>query len=243
VRVALVVSTLVLFAACSAPTATGPSATPAAATSAPPTPSPAACAAVPPHQAAGPVLYSTDLSAPCAGRVLGSTAGDSLSATPDLTGYRIVFKFGPGVEWGAGPDAADYAPAKTSDDVRGEVDVEQVSGSDKTLVGFECRVQLLGGRETGGYRLMVARSGAYFIERFGDSPKVLTSGSSPATVAATNHLMAECLGSKLALFLNGKEVASVSDGAITTGLIGIYARNQDAASTELVFKNLVVTGP
>jgi hypothetical protein len=242
VRMALVVSTLVLFAACSSPTATGPSATPAAATSAPPTPSPAACA-VPPHQATGPVLYSTDLSARCAGRVFQSTAGDSLSATPDLTGYRVVLRTGPGVEFGAGPDAADYAPAKTSDDVRGEVDVEQVSGSDKTLVGFECRVQLVGGRPTGGYRLMVARSGAYFIERFGDSPKVLTSGSSPATVAATNHLMAECLGSKLALFLNGKEIVSVSDGAITTGLIGIYARTQDTASTELVFKNFSVTGP
>jgi hypothetical protein len=55
--------------------------------------------------------------------------------------------------------------------------------------------------------------------------------------------MAECLGSKLALFLNGKEVASVSDGAITIGLIGIYARNQDAASTELVFKNPCRHGP
>jgi hypothetical protein len=98
-----------------------------------------------------------------------------------------VLKTGPGVEFRAGPDAADYAPAKTSDDVRREVDVEQVNGSDKTLVGFECRVQFLRGQETGGYRLMVARSGAYFIGRFGDSPKVLTSGSSPATVAATNH--------------------------------------------------------
>jgi hypothetical protein len=166
VRVALVVSTLVLFAACSSPTTTGPSGTPAAVTSAPASPSPAACA-VAPHQATGPVLYSTDMSARCTGKVFGSVALPSgSSATADLTGYRVVLN-GPD-DFGAGPDAADYAPAKTSDDVRGEVDVQQVRGSDKTLVGFECRVQLLGGRPTGGYRLIVATSGAYVIERFGN---------------------------------------------------------------------------
>ena len=55
--------------------------------------------------------------------------------------------------------------------------------------------------------------------------------------------MAECLGNKLALLVNGKEIASVQDGAISTGLIGIYTRVLDATATELVFTNFTITGP
>lgn len=241
-RYALSVCALVLITACSSPPATVPSTT-AAAAAPPPSSSPTVCA-VPPHQATGPVLFSSDMSARCTGRVFGSVAGGAASgsATADLTGYRVIMN-GPD-DFGAGPDVADYPVAKSPDNVRGEVDAEEVRGSDKVLVGFECRVQFdTRGRVVGGYRLLIARSGGYLIERFGESPQVLTSGTSTTTLGSSNHIMAECLGNKLALSVNGKEVASVQDSAISTGLIGIYAHVLDATAAELVFKNFVVTGP
>jgi hypothetical protein len=238
---AMLVSILALLAACGAPPATVPSATATATATA--ASSPAPVCAVPPHQAAGPVLYSNDLSARCAGSAFGSEASDSITASPDSAGYRVILKTGPGIQVGAGPEAADYAVAKTPDNARIEVDAERVTGSDKTLIGFECRVQLTGRSVTGGYRLAVAGDGTYEIARFGASPQILASGLATPLSASKNHLMAECLGSKLALFVNGKQIASSEDGAISTGLMGIYARTLEGASTEILFTNFVVTGP
>jgi hypothetical protein len=189
------------------------------------------------------VLYANDLSAGCVRNTFQSVAGDSVSASADPTGYRVVLKTGPGIEFGVGPDATDYAGSKTPDDARVELDAEKLSGSDKTFLGFECRVQLDRGRAIGGYRLVVTGAGGYAIERFGASPQTLTSGAGAPTVTGKNHVMAECVGNKLALFVNGKQVASVQDGAISTGLIGIYARTLEAAPSETLFTNFVVTSP
>ena len=172
-----------------------------------------------------------------------AASSDSITAGPVPTGYRVLLKAGPGIEVGVGPDATEYAGSKTPDDARVEVDAEKLSGPDKTFVGFECRVQLARGRPTGGYRLVVGSDGGYAIERFGGSPQILASGSGAVTNAGTNHLMAECVGTKFGLFVNGKEIASVQDGAISTGLIGIYARTLDRGPTEILFTNFVVTGP
>jgi hypothetical protein len=198
---------------------------------------------VAPHKAAGAVLYSNDLSPRCSPGAFQAAASDSITAGAGPAGYLVLLKTGPGIEFGVGPDAAEYAGSKIPDDARMEVDAEKLTGPDKTFVGFECRVQLARGRPTGGYRLVVGSDGGYAIERFGGSPQTLASGGSAVTVAGTNHLMAECLGTRLALFVNGKEIARVQDGATPTGLIGIYARTLDRGPTEILFTNFVVTSP
>ncbi len=75
-----------------------------------------------------------------------------------------------------------------------------------------------------------------FIADFVDAPSVNTGNS-------TNLLRAECIGSRLALYVNGQLAVEVNDSDITSGDAGLLAGTFSASSVEVLFDNFVVRKP
>ncbi|MFQ5921817.1 MAG: hypothetical protein ACE5M4_03155 [Anaerolineales bacterium] len=60
---------------------------------------------------------------------------------------------------------------------------------------------------------------------------------------AQNRLSASCVGDTLSLYLHGQEIASVTDGRLTAGDIGLTASTYDGAGARVLFDNLRVETP
>jgi len=61
--------------------------------------------------------------------------------------------------------------------------------------------------------------------------------------STTNRLRIDCVGSNIALFVNGQQVATVSDASYTSGDVGFLAGTFEIPSTEIHFDNLLVSRP
>jgi hypothetical protein len=61
--------------------------------------------------------------------------------------------------------------------------------------------------------------------------------------AAINHLRADCAGSNLGFFVNGKKVTGVEDNDLKSGDIGLIAGALKTAGTNILFDNLTVLQP
>jgi hypothetical protein len=59
--------------------------------------------------------------------------------------------------------------------------------------------------------------------------------------AATNRIGADCIGSRLVLYVNGEELLQIEDSEFTDGDIGLLAGTFDSPGVDIVFDNLVVT--
>jgi hypothetical protein len=126
------------------------------------------------------------------------------------------------------PDSFIYVPAPVlpAKDVRLEVDISKRSGAMFDEAGVFCRLQLEGGH----YELMFsaeARTSAIYrvngdeyvaIGRAVLPPEIkLNSGVKP------NHLRAECVGSKLRLFVNDWLTLEAQDSNFEGGWVGLAA--------------------
>ena len=60
---------------------------------------------------------------------------------------------------------------------------------------------------------------------------------------STNNLRAECVGSRLSLYVNGTLVIEANDADIASGDVGLMAGTFDQSSTEVLFDNFVVRKP
>jgi hypothetical protein len=60
---------------------------------------------------------------------------------------------------------------------------------------------------------------------------------------ATNHLRGDCVGSTLTLYVNGQQVASVTDTSFTSGDIGLTVGTFDDPNAAVTFDNFVVNEP
>lgn len=137
-----------------------------------------------------------------------------------------------------------YPGGVAPSDVRVEVDVETI-GPAKVLFGIECRYSTRGGAFT-SYRLLVATDGSSLIEAFPRhlSPPLVTGQPAPGAIRqGPNHVRADCVGSRLALWVNGQQVLALQDSELTTGLVGVYGRSLESSGAELVFRNFVVLRP
>jgi hypothetical protein len=64
------------------------------------------------------------------------------------------------------------------------------------------------------------------------------------TGKTTNHLQADCVGDKLTLYANGKQVSLSYDKSLTGGDVGLVVRSSsDQGGAEITFDNFVVTLP
>jgi len=60
---------------------------------------------------------------------------------------------------------------------------------------------------------------------------------------ATNHLRADCIGSKLSLYVNGEFLAQSEDSEFTSGDVGVMAGTLESPGTDIRFDNFVVSKP
>ncbi len=108
--------------------------------------------------------------------------------------------------------------------------------SDEAWYGVICRADLA---NTGsGYLFTISPGAQYTIARSdaGES-RVLVSGGTPAITGGVNLIRAVCVGSYLALYVNGTFVAAASDAIYSSGVAGLAAGH---GTFSAVFDNLAV---
>jgi hypothetical protein len=183
------------------------------------------------------IYYQDDFSNPASG-------WDRAAGTDGVTDYSAgMYRI-----FSATSDYYMWATAHRSfpSDVRIEVDVTKKSGADQDVFGVLCRYK----NEKNFYILMISGDGqAGIAKRTSDADLMMLSGESMKSDPsihpgpATNHLRAECIGSKLSLYANDTLVASATDPDFTGGDAGLWLGTYDRPGTDLYFDNFIVRKP
>jgi hypothetical protein len=130
-------------------------------------------------------------------------------------------------------------------DVQVEVQTQRAAGSENNVFGILCRYQ----NANNFYQLLVSSDGYYDISKVIDDQRIPLTGEqllpSEAIPQDTNilQLRADCNGSQLVLFVNGKEIAQAQDSDLASGNVGLIAGSFETAGTEIYFDNFVVRKP
>ncbi len=130
-------------------------------------------------------------------------------------------------------------------DVQVEVEATKVGGADDNDFGVICRSQ----DEDNFYFFIISSDGYYGIGKIvGDSQALIgMEAMLPSEEIrqgdATNHIRADCTGSRLALYVNGELLQEVEDTQFTSGDVGLMAGTFDTPGTDIHFDNFVVSRP
>ncbi len=136
-------------------------------------------------------------------------------------------------------------PGKSFTDARIEVDATKAGGPDDNDFGIICRYQDV----DNFYFLIISSDGYYGIGKTENGEQELLGAENMNTDdaihqgQATNHITAECVGSRLSLSVNGKELFTVSDTSFASGDVGLLAGTYDEPGTDIHFDNFIVTKP
>lgn len=192
--------------------------------------------AVPQEQSlpSGSVLFQDDFTGRASGwdRLLNAEG----TMDYDAGGYRMLVNSGNTNFW--------TTPHKNFADVRMEVDAGKLGGPDENRIGMICRFT-----GTDYYFFMITSDGYYGIGIFADEVAVLLGqsemkvSSNIKTGPAVNHLRADCVGDMLTMYVNGFQVASVQDGTLKSGDVGLLAGTFSQTGVDLIFDNFVVLKP
>jgi hypothetical protein len=183
----------------------------------------------------GSLLFQDNFSDPSGGWLVGQ----------DTSG--LVQYAGGGIRiYVAKPSAARLTvPSLSFSDVRIEVDTLKLGGTDDNNFGLVCRYQ----DESNFYFFEISSDGYYTVGKYIDGVMSLIGMSQMQSHnaihqgVAINHLSAECSGSNLAFFVNGKKVSGVEDNDLKSGDIGLIAGALGTAGTDVLFDNLTVVQP
>ncbi len=130
-------------------------------------------------------------------------------------------------------------------DVRIEVDATKTDGPDDNDLGVICRYQ----DASNYYYFLISSDGYAVIARVLDGNQEYISADSMVSTDAihqgdaTNHIRADCVGSSLALYVNGVQVATVSDSSFSRGDVGLIAGTFSEPGTDILFDNFYVYKP
>lgn len=139
------------------------------------------------------------------------------------------------------------AGKKFQDDVSIEVDARKIGGSDNNYFGVVCRYQ----NPDNYYMFLITSDGLSgilmnkngvltMISPGGDWLKM--AGIKPGSV--TNHIRVDCIGEKLTLYANGKQVSLSYDHSITGSDAGLVARSSRLeGGVDIQFDNFIVNKP
>ncbi len=180
------------------------------------------------------VLYSDDFSDTSSGWPQVDEA--DFSAAYYEGAYRMVVKSAMWDSWSIPNDNA-YT------DVMVEVDATKNSGPDDNDFGLICRYQ----DSQHFYYAVITSDGLYGIAKVtGDSTETLGTdqfGSSNLIKQGfdTNHIRFDCVGDKLALYVNGQAVDQVTDGEYSIGNAGLIAGTYKNPGADILFDNFKVT--
>jgi hypothetical protein len=130
-------------------------------------------------------------------------------------------------------------------DVQVEVDAQKVSGSDRNLFGLICRYQ----DEGHYYALLVSSDGYYGIFANVDGKfgllgvELMNATDALHPSPMVNHLRADCIHDRLAMWVNGIPLGEVRDTSFRQGDVGLFAGTFAVDGTEIWFDNLSVVKP
>lgn len=130
-------------------------------------------------------------------------------------------------------------------DTRIEVEMTKVGGSDNNDYGVLCRYQDV----DNFYFFMISSDGYYGIGKVSNGVQALIGMEAmlPSEVIeqgdATNRLRADCIGSKLSLYVNGEFLVQLEDSDLQSGDVGLIAGTIDAPGTDIHFDNFKVLKP
>jgi len=135
-------------------------------------------------------------------------------------------------------------PYQNFGDVIVEVEAQKTSGGDDMQYGIICRhldvdnwyALVISGDGFAAIRKRYQGSDLDYIADWVEVGAINTGNS-------TNNLRAECVGSRLSLYVNGTLAVEANDGDISSGDVGLMAGTFDQSSTEVLYDNFVVRKP
>jgi hypothetical protein len=201
--------------------------------------------------------------------VTGSGEGDEV-ATPGVATSEVIYSDDfSSVQWGTGTDAdssVEYAnnalqmivyttnyfvwstPNDQSyQDIHMEVTVLDNGTDSTTAFGFMCNMQ---SNDNNFYYLAMTPAGEYAIAKAveGETDLFLTnddqwaSSGQIATSAASYRLGVDCGRGRLALYVDGQQIAAVDESTYTSGGVGLFTwSGEEASTTNVSFDDFVMT--
>lgn len=172
------------------------------------------------------------------------TVGQSISQNADATPELNVTDAVEIVAASGAPEATAETTAEATSEATGEATAEATA--EATLeAGVSSAVRDNTSNNGDGYLFMVQGSGRYAILR-SQGRKItplVNWASSPVinTGAAQNRIRAVCMGSYLALYVNGQFMADASDDLYTTGQVGLVGASAGRTGMTVTFDNLSVS--
>ena len=129
-------------------------------------------------------------------------------------------------------------------DVRLEVDATQTGGPEDGYYGLVCRHI----DEDNYYTLVIGSNDAYGIAKMkdGDFEFIQEGTAQPGVIRAkgnTNRIRADCVGSTLTLYANGRQLAQAEDSDFDQGADGMLAGTRLKEGTEVLFDNFIIYQP
>ncbi len=195
-----------------------------------------ACTPSVPSLPASTTLYKDNFSNSSSGWCSDTTKSSSL----DYSGGDYVFKV-----------SADNwfvwcNPGQDFNDIHVEVVAKNVGNTSDTIFGVICNDQKASEQSNEDlYYLGFSADGHYTITLTkGGTDKVLTKGTSSAiaTNAISYTVGADCGATgQLALYADGKKIASATDSTHTSGDVGLFVWTGDKAPAEIHYDDIVVT--
>jgi hypothetical protein len=132
---------------------------------------------------------------------------------------------------------------QTWQDVHVTVRVRQIEGSQDNWMGITCRQQ----DEENYYLFAVSADGYYLLLKVENGVATPLLGPLPAEAInpgrATNSLAVRCEERTLALSVNDRALATVSDDTFTTGFFALFADGVAGQRTTVAFDSLVISKP
>lgn len=184
---------------------------------------------------AGRVLFQDDFSDPESGWNRATTErGES---DYEDGAYRILVKE---------PNVDIWSTAgREFSDVRIEVDAFKVGGDRDNRFGVICRAV----DASNFYTFIISSDGYYGIGKLKGQQyqligmEALQPSDAIHQGSAFNHIRADCIGSTLALYVNGKKLAEVQDSEFASGDVGLIAGTYQEPGTDVRFNNFIVYQP
>lgn len=210
----------------------------------PPQPSPAASRTPTGTPAPSPtpftkVLLQDDFSNPKSGWDTGTFDLNTLDYVPG--GYHILI--------GKDNSGESVWLSRNYGDVTVEVDAKSIGAVNDGWMGVLCRAQ----KEVGSYVFEVTSTGRFQIVKYrysaqGNRSTTLMRGdlsSGPFKAGTAAHLRADCIGSNLSLWVDGRAIGSIKDSEFTTGGIGLAADTGASGKpgVDILFSSYIVRGP
>jgi hypothetical protein len=130
-------------------------------------------------------------------------------------------------------------------DVRLEVDTTALSGPVDNAFGLVCRFQ----DPNNFYFLLISSDGYSGIGVVRDGQRSLLTGAAMLPDdhilqgLASNHLRADCAGSRLSLYINGALADEAAAADWGTGDVGVIVGTYDTPGAEIQFDNFTVANP